>query len=151
MNQFPTCKELQEYYDNTWHYMRMSIQYIITVHAWTAIFLEHLTNTSFMASFQAWTEPLSDLSLSACILLPCPTQYLAIYYNGLGFMPNAFLLSGWLLTNVQVNIITKLHDICAHMCIHHISITILLFFLHNFHYSWKAGWPRPFPSDTSSE
>jgi hypothetical protein len=111
--------------------------------------LEHLANMSFMASFQAWTESLSSLSLWACILLPHPTQYLAVYYSRSGFTPNAFLLSGWLLTNVQVNIITMLHNICAHMYIHHIGITILLFFLHVFHSSWQAGWSRPFPSDTS--
>jgi hypothetical protein len=55
-------------------------------------------------------------------------------------MPNALLLSGRLLTNVEVNNITMLHDICAHMYIHHIGITILLsthlpFFL--------AGWLTP--------
>jgi hypothetical protein len=36
------------------------------------------------------------------------------------------LLSGWLLTNVQVNNITTLHDTHGHMYIHHIGITILL-------------------------
>jgi hypothetical protein len=91
---------------------------------------------------------LSGLSLSACILLPCPTQYLAVYFSGSGFTPNAFLLSGWLLTNLQVNNITTLHDICAHMYIHPIGITILLSFLHIFHSSWQAGWTRLFPSDT---
>jgi hypothetical protein len=113
---------------------------IITVSTWTAIFLKHLANTSFMASFQAWTEPHFGLSLWACILLPSPTQYLAVYYSGSGFTPKAFLLSGWLLTNVQVNNITTLHDICAHMHLHHIGITSLLsthlpFFL--------AGWLTP--------
>jgi hypothetical protein len=38
------------------------------------------------------------------------------------------LLSGWLLTNVQVNNITTLHDTHGHTYKHHISITILLFF-----------------------
>jgi hypothetical protein len=123
---------------------------MITVHSWTAIFLKHLANTSFMASFQAWTEPHSGLSLWACTLLLHPTQYLAVYYSGLGFTPSAFLLSGWLLTNVQVNNITTLHDVCAHMYIHHIGITILFFFLHLFQSSWQAGWSRPFPLDTFS-
>jgi hypothetical protein len=36
------------------------------------------------------------------------------------------LLSGWLLTNVQVNNITTLHDTHGHIYIHHIGITILL-------------------------
>jgi hypothetical protein len=110
--------------------------------------LEHLANTSFMASFQAKIESLSGLSLWAFILLPCPTQYLAVYFSGSGFTPYAFLLSGWLLTNVQVNNITMLHDICAHMYIHHISITILLSFLDIFHSSWQTGWYRLFLSDT---
>ncbi len=108
---------------------------IIIVHTLTAIFLKHLANTSFMASFKAWAESHSGHSPWACILLPCPTRYFAVYYSGLGFIPNAFLLSGRLLTNVQVNNTTTLHDICAHMYIHHIGITILLFFLHIFHSS----------------
>ncbi len=121
---------------------------MITVQTWTAVFLEHLAISSFMVSFQAWTESLSGLFLWACFLLPCLIQYLAVYLSGLGFTPNAFLLSGWLLTNVQVNNITTLHDICAHMYIHYIGITILLFLLHFFHSSWQAGWSRPFLSDT---
>jgi hypothetical protein len=36
------------------------------------------------------------------------------------------LLSGWLLTDVQVNNITTLHDTHGHIYIHHIGITILL-------------------------
>jgi hypothetical protein len=56
--------------------------------------LKHLANTSFMASFQAWTESLSGLSLWGCILLPCPTQYLAVYCTGSGFKPNAFCYLG---------------------------------------------------------
>ncbi len=36
------------------------------------------------------------------------------------------LLSGWLLTNVQVNNITRLHDTHGHIYIHHIGISILL-------------------------
>jgi hypothetical protein len=55
-------------------------------------------------------------------------------------MPSS--LSGWLLTNVQVNNITTLHDTHGHRYIHHIGITILLFFLHFFQPSWQAGWFR---------
>jgi hypothetical protein len=58
------------------------------------------------------------------------------------------LLSGWLLTNVQVNNITTLHDTHGHTYIHHIGITILLSSVHFFYSSWQAGWFRPFPSDT---
>ncbi len=83
--------------------------------------------------------PFWPLPLSMHLVIT-PTQYLAVDYGGSGFTPNAFLLSGWLLTNVQVNNITTLYAICAHMYIHHIGITILLsthlpFFL--------AGWLTP--------
>ncbi len=46
------------------------------------------------------------------------------------------LLSGWLFTSVQVNNIIMLHDTHGHTYIHHIGITILLFFLHFFHSPW---------------
>jgi hypothetical protein len=121
---------------------------VITVHTWTAIFLEHLVNTSFL--------PRSRLELSPFLASPsehascCHAQpsIFAVYLSWSSFTPNAFLLSRWLLANVWVNYITTLHDICAHMYIHHISITILLSFLHIFHSSWQAGWSRPLPSDT---
>ncbi len=134
-----------------WEYMTLQdVEHIIiTVHTWTAIFLKHPRNTSFMALFQAWTEPHTGLSLWACFLLPRPTQYLAVYCNGSGFTPSTFCyLGGFSLIYKYLNIITMLHNKCAHMYIHHISITILLFFLHIFHSSWQAGWPRPIPSDT---
>jgi hypothetical protein len=54
------------------------------------------------------------------------------------------LLSGRLLSSVQVNN----NNVTWHTCIHHIGITILLFFLHFFRSLWQAGWFRPFPSDT---
>ncbi len=118
----------------TWH---ENEHIIITVHTWKANFLKYLANTPFMASFQAWTEPHSGLSLWACILLPCLTQYFAVYYSGSGFTPNVFLLSGRLLPNVQVNNITMLHAICAHMYIHHIA---LLFFSSFYTSSILLGW-----------
>ncbi len=58
------------------------------------------------------------------------------------------LLSGWLLTNVQVNIISTLHNTRVHIYKHYIGITILFFFLHFFHSLWPAGQFRLFPSDT---
>jgi hypothetical protein len=58
--------------------------------------------------------------------------------------PQRLLLSGWLLTNVQVNITTTIHDI-GHMNIHHTSIAIhiLLPFTH-LPFSW-AGWLSSIP------
>jgi hypothetical protein len=95
------------------------------VHTWKAIFLEHLVNTSFKASIQAWTEP-SDGSLSQVyslfalahpILLFAPTDQVS--------HSTPSLLTGWLLTNIQVNNMAALHDTCADT---HIYITLTLLF-----------------------
>jgi hypothetical protein len=59
-------------------------------------------------------------------LVAMPNSLSSCFYSGWGFTPNAFLLSGWLLTNVQVNNIT-LHDICAHMYILYITSALLFF------------------------
>jgi hypothetical protein len=92
----------------------------ITVHTWTVVFLKHLANTSFMASCRALTEPHSSLTLWACIMLP-RIQFIATVQVS----PQCLLLSGWLLTNVQVNITTTLHD-TWHTCIY---ITLVLLFV----------------------
>ncbi len=47
-NQIPWTQEIATRYTNTWHYK--TTIHIITVHTWTAVFLKHLPNTSFMAS-----------------------------------------------------------------------------------------------------
>ncbi len=58
------------------------------------------------------------------------------------FHTQRLLLSGGLLTNVQVNIITTLHNIWhTSMYIHHISITIHFFFPYIFHSPGQAGCP----------
>jgi hypothetical protein len=94
-----------------------------------------------MASFQAQTEPYSGLTPRACILLPCQlvSRCLLQWFK---FHTQRLLLSGWLLNNVQVNIITTLHDIW-HACIyvHHTSITIHFFFLYIFYFPGQAGCP----------
>ncbi len=89
-----------------------------------------------------WPLPLS----MHLVAMPNPVSYCLL--SGSGFTPDAFLLSGWLLTNVQVKNTTTLLDICAHMYIHHIGISMLLSSLHIFHSSWQAGWYRLFLSDT---
>jgi hypothetical protein len=66
---------------------------------------------------------------------PSPNVFLVCHGSSsiLLFVPRArvshltlSLLTGWLLTNVQVNKITTLHDQHVHTYIHHIGITILL-------------------------
>ncbi len=59
------CKHITGTHNITWEWVYDTV---ITVHTWTAICLKHLANTSFMASFQAWTESHSGLSLWACIM-----------------------------------------------------------------------------------
>jgi hypothetical protein len=63
-------------------------------------------------------------------LLPRPTQYLAVYCTA-QVSPQRLLLSGRLLTNVQVNITTMLHD-TWHTCIY---ITLVLLFISSFYTS----------------
>ncbi len=46
------------YYKNSRHFPSYEKTYSYNfVHTWTAFFLEHLPNASFMASIPAWTEP----------------------------------------------------------------------------------------------
>ncbi len=83
-----------------------------------------------MASFQAQTKPHSGLSLWACILLPHPSGIL-LFIATVQVSHPRLPLSGWLLTNVQVNIITMLHD-TRHTCIY---ITLVLPFIASFYTS----------------
>jgi hypothetical protein len=58
--------------------------------------------------------------------------------------PQRLLLSGWLLTNVQVNITKTLYD-TGHTCIYiTLALLFMFFFSHLFHFSRQAGCP-PFP------
>jgi hypothetical protein len=57
--------------------------------------------------------------------------------------PQRLLLSGWLLTNVQVNITTTLYD-TVHTYIHHTSITIHVLLFIPLPFSW-AGWLSSIP------
>ncbi len=113
---FPRCKELQAYCKNIWHYMKWACNNYCTylnshlLEAPRKYVLHGLVPGLNWAPF--WPLPLNIHS----------SQYLAVSYSGSGFTPNAFLLSGWLLTNVQVNNITTPHDICAHMYIHHFAL-----------------------------
>jgi hypothetical protein len=60
------------------------------------------------------------------------------------------LLTGWLLTNVQVNNMAALHDTCTDTHAVYTSHYYYYSFssLYFFHSLWHAGWLRPFPSDT---
>ncbi len=134
------CKHITRTHDITWEWAYNNYCTYLNRHLLGApreYVLHGLDPGSNWVPF--WPLPLS------MPLVAMPNQYLAVYFSGSGFTPNAFLLSGWLLTNVQVKNITTLLNICAHIYIHHIGITILLFFLHIFHSSWQTGWYRPFP------
>jgi hypothetical protein len=83
-----------------------------------------------MALFQAQTEPCSGLThehASCChaqLVSYCLLQWLKFHTPGL-------LLSGWLLTNVQVNIIMTQHS-TRHTCIY---ITLVLLLISSFYTS----------------
>jgi hypothetical protein len=86
-------------------------------------------------------------SLWACILLPRPTRYLAVYCNGSSFIPPPSSIWG-LLTNVQVNIIIILQD-TRHTCIYITLVQLFVFFfLYIFHFPGQAGCPPLALSDT---
>jgi hypothetical protein len=57
--------------------------------------------------------------------------------------PQRLLLSGWLLTNVQVNITTALHD-TGHTCIY-ITLVLLFMFFFTFLPLFWAGWLSSIP------
>ncbi len=108
---------------------------IINVHTWTAVFSWHLANMSITASIRAFTEHISGPFLRACKLLPCPTRCITVQVS-----PQRLLLSGWLLTNVQVNITTAIYD-TEHTLIYITLLLLFMFFLHFFHSSGQAGCP----------
>jgi hypothetical protein len=51
----------------------------------TAVVMEHLSKTSFMASIQAQTEPPSGLPLHVYFMLPCLIRYIAVCPKWIGF------------------------------------------------------------------
>ncbi len=119
----------------------------ITIHTWTAVSLRHLVNTSFMASFQAQTEPYSGLTLWACILLPRPASILLFIatVQVSHSVPSTIWVASHLCTSKHHSNATR-HK--AHMYIHHTSTTIHFFFLHIFHFPGQAGCPPLAPSAT---
>ncbi len=89
--------------------------------------------------------PLSKLKLSPILASPyehasvatpgCILLFIATVQVSHPCLP----LSGWLLTNVQVNIITTLHDM-RHTCnLHHTSTSIHFLLSIHLPFSW-AGW-----------
>ncbi len=103
-------------------------------HDHNSYILEQPSSWSTLRIHPSWPQSrlrlgLLLVSLSKCIsCLSRPIQYLAVCPNGSDFNLTPSLLSERLLTDVQVNNITTLHDTHGHTYIHHISITILLLF-----------------------
>ncbi len=127
--QFPRC----DWFQNSLRKLNDIIQgmntWLWSVHT----VLEQPSSWSTSRIHPSWPRSWLRLSLllafhSTCI--PCchaPFCILLFVPNGSGFtLPFPSLLSGWLLTNVQVSNTTKLYDTHRHAYIHHISITILL-------------------------
>jgi hypothetical protein len=67
-----------------------------------------------------------------------------LFITAVQVSPQRLLLSGWLLTNVQVNITTTLHD-TGHTCTYNTLVLLFIFFfLHFFHFPGQASCP-PYP------
>jgi hypothetical protein len=112
---------------NSWQFLSVAHLYNHNnVRTWTAIFLEHLANTSFMASIQVWTETLAALlqEYSSCLFLAHPVSCCLLQRPMFHTHPS--LPAGELSTNVQVNNMAALHRIYTdtHAYLHHIYITI---------------------------
>ncbi len=81
--------------------------------------------------------------LASMYLVATPNPVFNCILTTVQVSPQRLLLSGWLLTNVQVNITTVLHDASTHVqYIHQTSTTIhVLLYVHFFHASGQAGYP----------
>ncbi len=77
----------------------------------------------------------------ACILLPRPTRSLAVNCNSSSFTPSTPLLYGWLLTKVQANITTTLHN-TWHTCIYIKIVSLFILLSVHLPFFW-AGWLPP--------
>ncbi len=146
MNQIPwTENNGTTWYTNAWHYKIDNYMKLLYI-------LEQRISWSTSRIRPAW--PCSGLRLSPILASPyehascCHAQPGSLLFIAKVQVSHlAPLLSGWLVTNVQVNITTTPHNIWAHVLysiyVHHISITIhSFFFLTHLPFSW-AGWLCP--------
>ncbi len=116
----------------------ISIEYTETIQARThsheLFMLEQPSSGSTSRIRPSWPRCRSRLSLLLVSLSEHTSCYHAqpsiLLFISVGWVSHLMpsLLSGWLLTNVQVNNITMLHNTHGHTYIQHIGITILLFF-----------------------
>ncbi len=97
------------------------------VHTWTAIFLEHLMNMSFMALVQAQNEPPAGFLSRVYSLLALAHSVSCFLFQRIKFHTQPLhCLTGRLLTIVQVNNMAALHDTYTDT---HIYITLILLFI----------------------
>ncbi len=82
-----------------------------------------------------WPHPIS------MHLVATPNPGILLFIAAVQVSPQRLLLSGWLLTNVQANITTTLHD-TRHTCIYNkLVLLFIFFFLHFIHFPGQAGCP----------
>jgi hypothetical protein len=113
---------------------------------WLLYILEQRSSHGTLWIRPSW--PRSGLKLSPALASPhkhascCLAQPgTLLFIEAVQVSPQCLLLSGWLLTNVQVNITTALHD-TWHTCRYITTILLLIFFfLHFFHFPGKADCP----------
>ncbi len=148
-NQILWMQEIATCYVNT-RYYTMTKHILITAHSWSTVFLSSPSRIR-----PSW--PRSKLKL--CPILAstyehascCHAQPSILLFIAKGQVshvaPSAIWVAFNSCTSKHHNNVTR-HTVCAHMYIHHISITTFLFFVHIFHSSWQAGWPQPIASAT---
>ncbi len=110
---------------------------MVNVHTWTAVFLWHLVNTSFMASFWAYTDPALVPSCEHASCCHASSVYNCLWQR-FKFHPTVFCYLGLLLTNVWVNITTVIYD-TWHTLIYITLQLLFMFFFTHLPFFW-AGW-----------
>ncbi len=113
--------------------------YISYVHTWTAVFLRHLANTSFM-------PPGIDLTLFWPLLMSMhpvatPNPVSSCLLQWLKFHPNIFCYLGgfspmYKQTSQQRHMIQGTHIYIT------LALLFIFFFLHSFHFPGQAGCPH---------
>jgi hypothetical protein len=122
-----TCKRHIKIHGKFFSFIRAVTQ-LWFVHTWTAVFLEHLANTSLVASIHGQAEPLAGSLSQVYSCLLWSTQYLTICSNSSCFALNPFLAYWWPSTSVQVNNMSALHHIHTDTRIYITSALLFIFF-----------------------
>ncbi len=138
------------HYKNLWQFPSYRQEYIIMVCTYLNSYLLGAPREYILHGLDPddldWASCRSSFSRKFLVCPGSPSTLLFVLTERVSQLTSS-LLSGQLLTNVQVNNMAALHDT-------HIYTSHQYYYssssLHFFHSSWQASWHRPFPSGTSS-